>query len=821
MILPHVNLGEIGVVGDQNGQALPVNAWTDSLNVRFTNLGIEKIAESTLRIPTVYDFKIFTTKLRNGNVHIFAASRGGLHMYDGTEWYFTPAEVSPEAVWHFTHWGDTVIFNCVEYPPFMFDWDTVDAPEEVAENGYFVPLPKWGIISTEWDITAGADPSFDTEARCERLVAYKSQLVAVGIKHKEPVEKDLGDGVPTPDRDPLYSYKPPTEYSDGVDLQEGDQWYQVLTNDFDYDNPDPEGLPLWIRSDDNKWNPFEDDRPKEYEKTEYKDKNNVVWVSDTTSDPTYKVPEGEAGGGADAGVSGAVQGGPPSWDYISPATLSVQQVVGAADGRYIAAEPLNDSIIIYTPAAAHALVFTGGQYVVQTRRLFERGAAGPYCVCEFSNNHFVVDGDQLYIHDGSTATRVGEDMFDVEFFKRAVNLKNTTLCHDQENREIWVYFDTLYGRKGCVFSYSTGTFGWVDGEAGNQPITYARRGYLPQAGAQWADMTQPWKDYQEPDDYTLWPEEWSGGFGIRMGDVEGGENTLINNPGYEELTQWNMGIGASNLIEYPPHKFSVKWKTEKAELPDGAFVLWKNPWKFLAPKSHPDYLGPTWSLKLLINGHEVTEQQLYSGQDNFSDWDIDWKEKYNPQSTEPAEFELQMAVNDSFIEIAQLANVFSALLETPDSYKIGSLNPAYEGSERWRWNDQFTYTNRYHILALTPYGIYQKEAFFSKERESWVERKAIDLDDAGINGWVIKHLKQYHMQLAGEGKVGVRTGWAESALADPVWEKPTWLDENGPGSYQADMRTSGRYLSLRFEFKEMGQFRWANGYMDIEVSGRR
>ena len=39
----------------------------------------------------------------------------------------------------------------------------------------------------------------------------------------------------------------------------------------------------------------------------------------------------------------------------------------------------------------------------------------PQCVVEFGNNHFVIDGDQLYVHDGSTATRVGEDMFDVEF----------------------------------------------------------------------------------------------------------------------------------------------------------------------------------------------------------------------------------------------------------------------------------------------------------------------------------------------------------------------------------------------------------------------
>ena len=583
MIIPHINLGQIGVVGDQNGQALPVNAWTDSLNVRFTPLGLEKIAESTLRIQENTNFQIFTTKLREGKVYIFAGSHDGLHMYDGNEWYFTPAEISDDALWQYTHWGDTVIFNCPEYAPFMFDWDTVEDPEN-AQNTFFIPLPKWGMISTEWDLTTGADPSFDTEARCERLIAYKSQLVAVGIKHKEPLDADI----------------------------------------------DPE-------------NPGDD--PPDYEKSELKDKSNVVWVSNTTSDPTYKVPEGAPGGGADAGLTGLTAGGPPSWDYISPATLSVQQVVGAADGRYIAAEQLNEAIIIYTATAAHALIFTGGQYVVQTRRLFMRGAAGPQCVVEFGNNHFVIDGDQLYIHDGSTATRIGQDMFDVEFFKRAVNLRSATLCHDPENREIWIYFDTNYGRKSCIYSYATGTFGWGDGEAKGEPIIYSSRGYLPQTGAQWGDMTQPWHELRKPED-----------------------------PSAEDF---------------------------------------------------------------------------------------------------------------------------------------------------WSWGVQNTYTLKPKVLALTSFGIHQKEAFFANNRECWVERTAIDLDDAGINGWVIKHLKQYHMQLAGEGRVGIRTGWAESALASPEWEKPTWLDENGDGSYQADMRTTGRYLSLRFEFKEMGQFRWANGYMDIEVSGRR
>ena len=151
---------------------------------------------------------------------------------------------------------------------------------------------------------------------------------------------------------------------------------------------------------------------------------------------------------------------------------------------------------------------------------------------------------------------------------------------------------------------------------------------------------------------------------------------------------------------------------------------------------------------------------------------------------------------------------------------IGSPNPVFD-DPYWRWVDQVTYSLKPKILALTSLGIHQKEAFFSDRRDCWVERRAIDLDDAGINGWVIKHLKQYHMQLAGEGTVGVRTGWADTALADPNWEMPTWLDDSGDGSYQADMRTSGRYLSLRFEFKNMKEFRWANGYMDIEVSGRR
>jgi hypothetical protein len=594
MILPHQNLGQIGVVGDQNGEALPVNAWTNSMNVRFGALGIEKIKEPALRVPAPVEMQIFTTKLYKSRAYVFAAAQDGL-------WAFIPDEVadfywqaqdypwnestktwadfaalkagewkykeagSSLSKWNFTHWGDTVIFNCYEQIPQMWDWHEED----------WVDLPKWGIISTEWDLTNLGDPSFDTELRCQRLLAYKSQLVAIGIKHKDPVDAEL----------------------------------------------DPENIP---------------EESPVYKKTEYLEKENVVWVSNVTSDPTYKVPEGEPGGGADAGITGLTAGGPPSWDYISPATLSVQQVVGAGDGRYIAAEPLGEVIMIYTITAAHALIFTGGQYVVQTRRLFQRGCAGPLALCEFDDNHFVIGPDQMYIHDGVTATRVGQNMFDMEFYKRAVNLESATISHDPPNKELWVYFDTNHGRKGCIYNYSTGTFGWHDGEAKKKkPISYSSRGYLPKTGAAWGDMRFNWKETK------------------------------------------------------------------------GAWVS----------------------------------------------------------------------------------------------------------------QNEFSFTP-YH-LVLAQDGIYQAQAFYATNKDCWVERLSMDFDDLGMNHWVNKHLKQYWLQMSGDGVLGVRAGWAESPLDAPEWEKPVWIDTDEDSPLRVDVRTTGRVLSLRFELAEVKYFRWPSGTLNMEAAGAR
>ena len=47
----------------------------------------------------------------------------------------------------------------------MFNWDALTDGADAGANNYFIDLPKWGMISTEWDLTTGAAPGFDTEAR--------------------------------------------------------------------------------------------------------------------------------------------------------------------------------------------------------------------------------------------------------------------------------------------------------------------------------------------------------------------------------------------------------------------------------------------------------------------------------------------------------------------------------------------------------------------------------------------------------------------------------------------------------------------------------
>ena len=169
-------------------------------------------------------------------------------------------------------------------------------------------------------------------------------------------------------------------------------------------------------------------------------------------------------------------------------------------------------------------------------------------------------------------------MFDVEFFKRAVNLDKATLCHDQENREIWIYFDTNYGRQSCVYNYASGTFGWGDGEAEQKPITYASRGYLPQTGAQWGDMSKSWLELREPENYWLFPEEYAD---IAFGRPEdltffNINRTWTSDPNAPDSDFYRLQIGDDELTDRTIARYSITTPaTVQASVGDQIRIDWR------------------------------------------------------------------------------------------------------------------------------------------------------------------------------------------------------------------------------------------------------
>ncbi len=131
---------------------------------------------------------------------------------------------------------------------------------------------------------------------------------------------------------------------------------------------------------------------------------NTVWWSNATSLAGY---QSNVGGG-----------GPPDWDYESPASLSGKLEVATGSAITWGAE-LNESLIIYTDSAATALTFVGGVVVMDARRLFNKGCAGKHLAVEFNNQHMVVARDQIYRHDGSAVHLLAKDRIEEEFFRRA------------------------------------------------------------------------------------------------------------------------------------------------------------------------------------------------------------------------------------------------------------------------------------------------------------------------------------------------------------------------------------------------------------------
>lgn len=173
---------------------------------------------------------------------------------------------------------------------------------------------------------------------------------------------------------------------------------------------------------------------------------NTVWWSDSTPLVGYNT-----------GVNGT--GGPPDWDYESPASLSGKAEVGAGNGALKWGAVLNENLICYTDASATAMQAVGGRQVMSFRRLFNKGCAGLHLAVEYNNQHYVVARDQIYIHDGSSVKLIAKDRVEDEFFKRAgkagrfggdgsIDFTSMQLVKNPDRKEIILLFNETYDNWG-------------------------------------------------------------------------------------------------------------------------------------------------------------------------------------------------------------------------------------------------------------------------------------------------------------------------------------------------------------------------------------
>lgn len=191
------NFGQFGVIQDTAAESLPINAFTDALNVRFTGFQVEKILEPANLVedptgrpslPTGATECIFslvwTDALSSYLMAIFRHDDGFDYAYRWDQRVENPSENTIPVVWEQIggpfnqgtwqgfEWGDTFIVNNGGQAPQIFNRITQSLED----------LPEWGLISTSNDILNNADPSNDTRATCEIIVPLKNYLVALNVR---------------------------------------------------------------------------------------------------------------------------------------------------------------------------------------------------------------------------------------------------------------------------------------------------------------------------------------------------------------------------------------------------------------------------------------------------------------------------------------------------------------------------------------------------------------------------------------------------------------------------------------------------------------
>ena len=136
---------------------------------------------------------------------------------------------------------------------------------------------------------------------------------------------------------------------------------------------------------------------------------------------------------------------------------------------------LGSNFIIYSSDQTWLMEFIGGQFIFQTRKLFnDAGAINQNCVVEADGRHYVFGPNDIYAHDGTTKQSICDERTKSFIFDN-LNNDNTDVCfamHNTNLNEIMFCYmsgdaDTAFPNanrcnRGAVYNYRNNTWTFYD-----------------------------------------------------------------------------------------------------------------------------------------------------------------------------------------------------------------------------------------------------------------------------------------------------------------------------------------------------------------------
>jgi hypothetical protein len=187
-----------------------------------------------------------------------------------------------------------------------------------------------------------------------------------------------------------------------------------------------------------------------------------------------------------------------------------------SDTPIVDMKELRGNLYIYTANSIHVLSQNNGFAIVRPYSN-AYGALSLDCIAEFTGNHFVVDRNDIYVHNGSGEIKSVADKVIRDYFLSSLNqtyAENTFVVRNTRFKEIWVCFPNQSSTGLCnealIYSYAEGH----------------------------------WSKRQLPNVKSIFISE-----GIRNGDFVPGEEILVGCTGTPNTFQfdsgWNMWNGTS------------------------------------------------------------------------------------------------------------------------------------------------------------------------------------------------------------------------------------------------------------------------------------